>query len=484
MARSRSASPRRPPTLVEQLSSFLPSPPLLLRSALLASILLLSVAIALFAWVLFYASLRTGSMGGRERVWLQYGQYQAPYANIALPRGKYDSSGGQLYDIQLEMTVPAVARNLDLGNFMVTLELRDQAGEALQKVSRPATLLYPAPPSLFTVLSPTRLLGSLIFPPSHTSSATTQRLQVPLLEEASLALKRAKTTEVFVRVGREDAHPSAKSSSGWTSRLGEVQVYEAWLTLSVRLRGLRYLTHRHPILLFLLFVPTFTLFELLAALIAWAVWLTYSKPPTEEVPSAPPAFPAAPGFPGAVKQEEDEDESLDLAQPSTVGVGPGLDPFARAARDDAEAARIARARALGVGARVGMMEMEGSETTETETEETGEMEETEEEGTVLEEEGVVEEVEGGATSEESWEGVEGEEMKDDGGTIGGSETTRGTRSSFGPSLAGTSTTASTSRSTATGSSSAGALRARVGAGKIEEEDDDGGGKGKGKARAD
>lgn len=103
-----------------------------------------------------------------------------------------------------------------------------------------------------------------------------------------------------------------------------------------------------------------------------------------------------------------------MTQPSAIGVGPGLDPFARAARDDAEAARIARARALGVGGRVGMTEMEGSEATETETEET---EETEEEGTVLEEGGVVEAE--GATSEESWEGVEGEELKDEEGTVGG-----------------------------------------------------------------
>lgn len=194
---------------------------------------------------------------------------------------------------------------------------------------------------------------------------------------------------------------------------------------------------------------------------------------------------------------------LNLTQFTTPGVGPGLDPFARAARDDAEAARIARARALGIAGRVGMTEMESSEATETETEE---IEETEEEGTILEEGGAVEAE--GATSEESWEGVEeGEEVKDDEGTVGGvsclssysaqrlgakftavlqSETTRGTRSSFGPSLAGTSTTASTSRTTATGSSSGGALRARVGAGRLEEEVESVGGlaEGKGKERAD
>lgn len=50
--------------------------------------------------------------------------------------------GGQGYDISVDLAVPSSTKNLDIGNFMVTVKLLSNHGDIIAKSSRPVSCVY------------------------------------------------------------------------------------------------------------------------------------------------------------------------------------------------------------------------------------------------------------------------------------------------------------------------------------------------------
>ncbi|BGP51633.1 hypothetical protein JCM10450v2_007583 [Rhodotorula kratochvilovae] len=472
------------------------------RSAALAGVLALAVVVALVAWLVLRATLSVDPVVGRERVWLQYGEHRPPYALVPLQDHKY-STPGQVYDLALDLTVPVNPNNLDLGNFMVALSLVDAAGERVLNASRPAILSHPSAQSClvpsprsstlsrllslpFAFFAPSRAVTTAAsclapFTSSARSSTCTQTLRIPLLERASLVApsssasapkrsfwRRAKArpvaqgpaTALYVQLGREDAYPSlgaAKREGVATREVGErpreLQVYEAWVRVEVKLSGVRAFLHSHPYLLFATFLPSFLALELLAALVVYVLFVVRAAPgPSTAEDFARRVKRETPARPAALEEEEEDGDVKPRPFPAARRPPSPLRAFEEAERVAAEQRRALRMR-LGPGG-VGMSEaFEESEVTATEEEE--------EEGTEV----------GESVSEAGAEGVEEEEeelagqvKEEEGeeGTVAGSATTRRTASTFGPSLAGTTSTRTTGLSA--GASSAGLRGRGTGAG--------------------
>ncbi|GAA6010568.1 hypothetical protein JCM11491_002975 [Sporobolomyces phaffii] len=441
---------------------------LLIRSVLVLFLLLTSLLLALVAWFSLRSFLRVDPIIGRERVWLQYGEYRTPYAFVELPKGKYEAPGAS-YDLSLELTVPSSPQNLAIGNFMVSINLLSNDFSPIVNTSRPAILTHPAYPK-FSHLLPLRPIP----PPS-------QRLSLPLLEGVALNRSgagwsaRKRVESIQIEVGRKDAHPESAllqhfgaggGPTAPTARVGgELQVYESWLTIRVKLYGLRALIRSHPYISFLFFFPTFLLTEFLAALAVYAYFVFRPEPDSEPTLAPGPAKRMAKededeeGESDVVGKEldrelldvkdeseaqEEENELLTSEPPSVVATE---SDEGEEAKWESERRRARREREVGPGG-VGMTEVGGDTETEPETSETGVSEEDEE-----------------GTGSEEWAAVEGEgegrvvdKDFDETATVGGSETTRASRSTFGPSVAGTTST----RTTATSSRPSEGLRERQG----------------------
>ncbi|KAM0790344.1 hypothetical protein ACM66B_003229 [Microbotryomycetes sp. NB124-2] len=533
----------------------IPSPSLVLQSLGFVIVLCTCLSTSILAWTSFYTFTRATSLGTRERVWLQYGKFQAPHAVIDLASNPKIDLANVPYDVTLDLVVPVSERNLDVGNFMVELNAVAANGQSIVNVSRPATLVHPArhkppppppppkrKPSVFALLYPSTwvelVLGPQPPPVPKYEMDETQRLRVPLLEQRLLAARRVGAAKwLHVQVGRDDAHSwfdpkiggrgqqralspgtaggkercddavsstalavaaavaAASSNQGggrysgtgaWAGGRGELQIYESWLNFDARLTGLKYALYYHPILSFLVFVTMFTTLEMLGALVAWACWSAssgrrtskkqgqYSQRPRHPPPSGPPSYTdsgtSSPRGRGGVKREEEDitttttlssSRERDDSSRATAG-----GPFARAEqyeRDMYEQEQERQRRLRGLSGIVGMSDvgrqggvLSGAATgRDDEDGDETEARTTTEEGTETEEEA------------SSWEGIEREqgegrikaEDDDEGLTRAGSATTRATRSTFGPSVAGASTSARTA-SSAAGLSSDAVLRER------------------------
>ncbi|KAK4047480.1 hypothetical protein OIV83_005392 [Microbotryomycetes sp. JL201] len=520
----------------------IPSPSLILQSLGFVIVLSACITTSILAWSSFYAFTRATSLGARERVWLQYGKFQAPHATIDVANNPKIDLVNVPYDVTLDLVVPVSERNLDVGNFMVELDAVAAGGQSIANVSRPATLVHPArnkpappppppprKPSIFALLSPNTWLSLILGPqpppePKYEMDET-QRLRIPLLEHRLLSARRLGPAKwLHVQVGRDDAHSwfdskrsgrpgmqdqqrtissTAKDCSdesvqaaalavaaavaatasnqgghyagtgAWAGGRGELQIYESWLNFDARLTGLKYALYYHPILSFLVFVTMFTSVEMLGALAAWACWSSSSSRRSRTSPgysgqsfSEPRQRPPPPSYSDSdtvstrIKREDDPTLSAYTTASTRESRQSGSEStFARAEqyeRDmfEQEQERQRRLRGLAgivgmsdVGRQGGVLSSLGDDdddasrvTTETETETEGES--------------------------SSWEGVEGEQGQervkdedDEGLTMTGSATTRATRSTLGPSVAGASTSARTS-SSAIGLSAEAVMRER------------------------
>ncbi|GAA5976083.1 hypothetical protein JCM5350_000306 [Sporobolomyces pararoseus] len=455
---------------------------LLIRSFLVLSLVFISLLLAIFAWFSLKSFLKVDPIIGKERVWLQYGEFRQPYAFVELPKNQYRVPGDS-YDLSLELKVPNSEQNFKLGNFMVSISLLNKQSETILNDSRPAILLLNHPPPPSTTTTPSLL--SLPFLPGRRRSMI-QELELPLLE--SVALNRGgasngwdssnKVEKVYLQIGRKDSHPeyyqqssSAIVSTSSNSRLGnELQVYESFLKIKVKLYGLRALIRSHPYVSFSFFFPIFLTLEFLTAFIVYTYFVLrpslkhhlVSEEEEEiaqddededgiekvlEETSSSSGSRSVKTESSSTITEEEEEEELTSEPPSTSSI----------LETDEEEERIRRRRSRKAG-RTGMTEISGETQSETEEEEeTAEETETGVSG---------DDGEGEGEGSEEWAAIEGEREEkpfDDSVTIGGSETTRASRSTFGPSVTGTT---SSNRSTLSG------LRERQSRIKKEEKEED------------
>ncbi|KAK4046561.1 hypothetical protein OIO90_006528 [Microbotryomycetes sp. JL221] len=516
-------------TFQNYIRPLIPSPSLILQSIGFLVVVTLCISTSLLAWVSFYSITSVSSLGTRERVWLQYGRFQAPHAIVSIDQDKFDLANSP-YDISLDLVVPVSERNLDIGNFMVELNVLADNGQSIVTAARPATLIHPprnppAPPceptkpkkspsTLWTLMSPSTYVQLVMGPPQPNiptySIDETQRLRIKLLDKQLLANKRSGLAKfVKVKVGRDDAHhwfdqsmittgggtdkkPLSTSTSSstqeggscgdvvataalavaavaaanqqqqgvgsrvatgpgvWSGGHGELQVYESWINFDAKLTGLRYVLYYHPILSFLVFVTAFTTLELVAALLAWAVWASSSSSTRSSDtttsshrprPRSPPQKLSSSSASRTTTVQPEESETTTSSQDQ-------LSPFISVDNEEQKLYEIEQERQRrlrGLSGIVGMSEVDPRSSRENQQDD--EQTEMTELTTSETDNGDGESGEEGALTEEgssSWEGVEREGIsdikdEDEGATVAGSATTRATRSTFGPSVTGTST---------------------------------------------
>ncbi|GAA5986533.1 hypothetical protein JCM10908_003788 [Rhodotorula pacifica] len=285
---------------------------------------------------------------------------------------------------------------------------------------------------------------------------------------------------------RKSVVPAASHGEG-----RELQVYEAWIKVLVKPSGIRALVYRHPWITFAFFFPTFLTFEATAALAIYLYFVATSSsrthqsteeeedriplfgsglvPPTESEPPTQSATPsdyerlsAAEASPSASASEL-ELEPISAQEDDDEGEEEDEEEAARRSvetRQRQEQLRLGRggvgmsAVSLGLGGEGADVLEEGSAVSDVEEEEmaaagAGAEEEEEEEAEWVK-------------SEEGFDGNEGAS------DVAASATTRLTASTFGPSLAGTSSTSTTSASGAASSTATGRRAGAISQARLRE----------------
>jgi len=228
-------------------------------AAALSTITLLSIGTAIFAYLVFYY-LYVPTIGISKEVSLQYGYGKPPFDVVDLSQTSFASD--QVYDVSLELMVPTSRKNIELGNFMVELDLRSADGLSVLKAARAASITH-TPHSVQLLQFFTRL-PTLLFSPYRSLS---QRIEVPLVKQRVLrAFMTPAVANAMVQVGRHDAH---KSDACVTP--AELQVYAANLVFKAHLRGFRAFMYNHRIISFAVFTTAFIAATLVSALSLWAI---------------------------------------------------------------------------------------------------------------------------------------------------------------------------------------------------------------------
>jgi len=112
------------------------------------------IAVAISSYIFFYW-IYVPELSIQNPVWFQYGTTHAsvlsdsppvlPYARIDFTNGGRYSTPlhyDQAYSVLIELHAPASERNIDLGNFMIALWLKNAANQTVHYSARPAILRY------------------------------------------------------------------------------------------------------------------------------------------------------------------------------------------------------------------------------------------------------------------------------------------------------------------------------------------------------
>ncbi len=187
--------------------------------------------------------------------------------------------------------MPLNPANLDLGNFMVDLDLKSKADRSVFHVSKPTLLTFSLAP-IRAVSSLSQLVSRNA--PSPSAPVNSQLLRIPLLRRAVLRpssyapplsstppdpLADRKVTHGQLSVGRADAemfwmyggnHNTLAGihtlpgngkvvpiAVGSHSSRGELQTYSASLRFDAHLTGLRFFMYHFPLLSFFTFTTLF-----------------------------------------------------------------------------------------------------------------------------------------------------------------------------------------------------------------------------------
>lgn len=243
-----------------------------LRISVLSGIFWTALGLAVAAYVGFYRAW-VPDIGISNEVWLQYGHDSPPFASIDLRSITGQRSvfaEDQRYDVSLDLIVPLSAANIDLGNFMVSVELISPNNNTVIKASKPTIIIHDS--------APIRAMNNLAFQLTRNAHAIllpamsppVQLITIPLLRRA--ILQPPLTPRPFARtegegvvrarvsVGRHDSLKywmyggghgvggvmkesggvlkAAAGAEGFRSR-GELQTHSVSLRFDAHLTGLR-----------------------------------------------------------------------------------------------------------------------------------------------------------------------------------------------------------------------------------------------------
>ncbi|KAH9813449.1 putative adipose-regulatory protein-domain-containing protein [Melampsora americana] len=242
----------------------------LLGSLLLSFIFCSSILISVIAYVSFYWAY-VPQIGLSIPLWLQYGEGKVPYAMADLSNLADPIAIDQAYDVSLHLTVPVNERNIELGNFMVRLNLKTAPPQniTLHRISRHSSLIHQ--PRFARALDTIKYLRTLFF---LSAPRLVQHLDINLFSQkvinpSSLA-KKGGLALAEIQIGRDDVYDSTITlahAKGW----GELHIYDATLVFEAHLEGLRALMYYHPYVSFFMFCTLFMIAEFTSVLCTWGL---------------------------------------------------------------------------------------------------------------------------------------------------------------------------------------------------------------------
>ncbi|KAJ9080080.1 hypothetical protein DSO57_1028907 [Entomophthora muscae] len=152
---------------------------------------------------------------------------------------------GQPYDITLELDVPESAINLDLGNFMVRLELQNRAGRDLYVSQRPTMIVYRS-----------ALLRGL----------STIAYSIPLLLDMK---SEHRTLKIPLAEGFMDDYDDIITHVEVVISNPKIQIYNSRLRIDAHLTGLRYIMYHWSAIAAAFFTSFFFVAEIVFCIFAW-----------------------------------------------------------------------------------------------------------------------------------------------------------------------------------------------------------------------
>ncbi len=179
---------------------------------------------------------------------LEYGLQTYPTAQLDINSLDYQYLKSlQRYNLGLELVVPDSESNLQLGNFMITMELLGKKNQTLAKVSRPAHLKYQSP---FLRMMKTGFYSvSLILDRALESSS----ISIPLIENY---MESTKDQVKYIKIVLGNS---------------KVETYESFILIETHFQGLAYFMHHWWISTALFFISNIMLAEILIASYVWNV---------------------------------------------------------------------------------------------------------------------------------------------------------------------------------------------------------------------
>lgn len=241
----------------------------------IASLVLL--CLAAIAYILFYLN-SIPTRGFTRTIYLQFDSHHLGINNS--PWGITDLGrelvSGQPYDVKVILHMPRTPTNIEAGNFMVDLRLlspllpglTNEPAETLARSRRPAILTYYSPAM------------------EHVHNAAGLPLHVLGWRRESEILEVGMMEDVEFDKGWRNL-PSKARVELQSSMMGEggrkLQVYEAKLVFTARLKGLRYVMYKYWFTSFVVFTFAFWVVEMsVAGVVFFSFTWLYGKQSVEE----------------------------------------------------------------------------------------------------------------------------------------------------------------------------------------------------------
>ncbi|CAJ0883714.1 12228_t:CDS:10 [Entrophospora sp. SA101] len=207
------------------------------------------VSFAFLSYIAFYY-VYIPKIAHSKPVHLQYHQDKLIHSMIDFTEnGLYSDflTADQAYDISIDLDVPESDRNIDLGNFMINLELKSKDNNTIQSSGRPCILTYKS--KLLRITSTIWRLIPLVLG----FVKEDQKLKVVMFEN-------------FIENG-VNKNP---------------EVYNANIQLDAHFRGLRYLMYYHYVSTGIAFILLFIFWEIFFSIFSWKIivsqWKNSSSP--------------------------------------------------------------------------------------------------------------------------------------------------------------------------------------------------------------
>ncbi|RKP02612.1 hypothetical protein CXG81DRAFT_24754 [Caulochytrium protostelioides] len=183
-----------------------------------------------------------------------HGRYSRPLEPEPVETWQGVLTAEQLYTIGVELVVPETAHNLDLGNFMIEVTLRDAQHATILSRARPASLIYKTPllRSLSTVMR--------VLPLAMGYAREAQTIRIPIIEDFEEDPDRP-CYSAIVRIS--------------TSRL---HFYECKLYAHAFFQGLRYFMYHWRWTTTLVLMSLFLVWEAVLLYAVWKVILSFVHP--------------------------------------------------------------------------------------------------------------------------------------------------------------------------------------------------------------